>query len=109
MMRRGTVHQGEPRAENSFEQKTPRWELVLHENGSHRWSWRRIGIDGSIEHASGPYPDFGMAVGDAVKNGFCARDEDWSIKTQKWTTYFRPRQTPFSVRVEYGGPRFSDR
>lgn len=96
-MRRGTVHRGEPHAGDSLGQKTPRWELVLHEHGSHRWSWRRIGIDGSIEHAAGPYSDFGLAMGDAVKNGFCARDEDWAIKTQKWITHFPPGKTPFSV------------
>lgn len=96
--RRDTARDGSPAdspARVSPGGKTPRWELILHEDGSHGWSWHRLAIDGSIEQSSGPYPDFGLAMGDAVKNGFCAQNEDWTIRTRKGTTYFPPGKTPF--------------
>jgi hypothetical protein len=98
----------EQRAGDSSGQKTPRWELILRENGSQGWSWRRIGIDGSVETASGSYPNFGLAIGDAVKNGFRAKDQEWTIRTQKSTTHFPPGKTPFSIRAESDDPRSSD-
>jgi hypothetical protein len=109
MMRLQNITSRERHAGDASATKRPRWELVLHENGSQEWSWRRIGEDGSIEHASRSYPDFGLAMGDAVKNGLCAQEEDWVIKTHRWTTHFPAGKTPFSIRAERGDPAFPRR
>lgn len=59
---------------------TTSWHFVLqNETMPIAWTWRRIGIDGAIEHTSEPQPRFGLAVADAIQNGFLPRRDPWSV------------------------------
>jgi hypothetical protein len=66
-----------------------RWELLFSNGpGAGAWSWRLLRIDGSIEQMSEGKPTFGMAVRDAMQNGFSPKRDFWAIKRQDWITAF---------------------
>jgi hypothetical protein len=73
------------------------WELICHNGDNHAWTWRRLGVDGSIEQTSAPLGDFGAAVGDALKHGFSPKTQHWIVKSKDWTTHFHPGDTPISI------------
>ena len=71
------------------------WHFILHgdDNTPNTWTWRRIGIDGTIEHASEPHPGFGEAVEDAVQNGgFLPKQHAWVVIAKSRHTHLRPGQ-----------------
>ena len=66
-----------------------RWELVFANGpGPGSWTWRSLGIDGSIEQTSEPHQSFGKAIRDAMDAGFSPKRDVWVIKRQNWITTF---------------------
>jgi hypothetical protein len=77
-----------------------RWQFVEgYEGDSSFWSWRVVNMDGSIESQSPPFSTYGLAVGDAIKNGFQPRQQHWLVGTRHTITHFRPGKPPLTVPV----------
>ena len=74
-----------------------RWQfLQLSKSSPSHWQWRCIGRDGNVEKTSGPFPDYGCCVYDAVSNGFKPKYEDWAVVTPFGISHFSAgsRQKP---------------
>src|SRR5687767_13991117 len=73
------------------------WEFVLHQGAEREWSWRRVGVDGAIEHKSKPHSTYGLAVEDAISSGFRPQEQHWLVTSKEWTTHFEPDESPVSL------------
>jgi hypothetical protein len=77
-----------------------RWQFVeSYEIDSTSWSWRMMAVDGTIEHQSPPFKNYGLAVGDAIKRGFQPSHQHWLVATRHTITHFRPGQPALAVPV----------
>ena len=66
------------------------WEFLL--AGDYTWTWRRVA--GSYAGTCAPFSDFGVAVSDAVTQGFVPERQYWLVKSNGRTTHFRPGYIP---------------
>ena len=77
-----------------------RWHFVEgYEGDSSHWSWRTVNVDGTLESHSPPFKTYGIAVSDAIKNGFQPRQQHWVVSTRHTITHFRPGKPPLTVPV----------
>ena len=54
-----------------------------------RWTWRVLSGDGTIEQQSSEFESYGIAVRDAIVNGFRPVRDHWAIETTVTVTHFQ--------------------
>jgi hypothetical protein len=57
-----------------------RWVFKRHKDQPMLWMWRRLGADGCIEQQAGDFENYGVALQDAIHNGFLPKEDDWVVE-----------------------------
>jgi len=57
-----------------------RWVFKRNQDQSRLWTWRRLGTDGGAEQQGGEFENYGVALQDAIHNGFRPTEDDWIVE-----------------------------
>src|SRR5262245_17419390 len=73
-----------------------RWSFIRHRSadGSTTWLWQRFGRDGKLQHTSGEHPTYGLALRNALDQGFVPTADDYSVDLPAGRLHFPPGRDP---------------
>ena len=54
-----------------------RWVFKRNPEQPKLWTWRRLGSDGDVEQQGAEFENYGLALQDAIHNGFRPTEDDW--------------------------------
>ena len=81
-----------------------RWQFVEDPGKDSQWAWRTVRADDAIDKHSGRFATYGLAMIDAIRNGFQPREEPWLVITSDTITHFHPGRKPMSMPVAADSP-----
>ena len=61
------------------------------------WTWRLLGADGCIEHQASGFEQYGLALEDAIRNGFRPKEDDWIVDAAHEVTHHEHGQKPLVI------------
>jgi hypothetical protein len=74
-----------------------RWVFKRQQDQSMPWTWRLLGADDCIEHQGGDFEQYGMALQDAIQNGFRPTEDHWIVDTAHEVTHHEHGQKPLVI------------
>ena len=75
-----------------------RWQFVERaEDRDVAWTWRVLFADGTTKASSLSFASYGVAVHDAIRQGFLPSEHDWSVVSTSGTARFHCGNDPVMV------------
>jgi hypothetical protein len=77
--------------------KIKHWEVISHPGSEPCYSWRCIGVDGTIIECSGAFETYGSVLVDAIRHGFKPETHHWIKISPHYAVHFGPDKLPVIV------------
>lgn len=61
------------------------------------WTWRLLGADGCIEREAVGFEQYGVALHDAIRNGFRPTEDHWIVDAAREVTHHEHGKKPLVV------------
>ena len=74
-----------------------RWEFKRRKDQPMLWTWSLLGADGYVERQSGDFEHYGVALQDAIRNGFRPTEDHWVVDAAHEVTHHEHGQKPLVV------------
>ena len=74
-----------------------RWEFKRHKDQPMLWNWHLLGADGRIEQQGGDFENYGLALQDAIHNGFRPTEDDWVVENAHEVAHHEHGHKPLVV------------
>jgi hypothetical protein len=74
-----------------------RWVFKRNEDQPMLWTWSLLGDDGWIEHQAGDFEHYGVALQDAIRNGFRPTEDHWIVENAHEVAHHEHGHKPLVV------------
>ena len=74
-----------------------RWLFKRHQHQPMLWTWCLLGADGCVEHQAGDFEQYGVALQDAIHNGFRPTEDHWIVETAHEVTHHEHGHKPLVI------------